>query len=177
MPLAPHPSWKSPCAQRLVRPMSTVTDPTNAPSVTAGAASGTSHSARQRPGIRGLSRDEARGQSESIRRRNLCADWRWPETENPKECLARAMHARAAAKTEVLENVREKHLAAAKAWELLATQVSRIIQARLERQLVQGAGRSTASRTGHPVLTDLNAASLVGRRSCSQPEEGSAGRG
>jgi hypothetical protein len=63
---------------------------------------------------------------------------RWPETENPEECFALAAQARAAAETEVLLNVRQKHLAAAKAWELLATQVSRLTEARQQRQIAEG---------------------------------------
>lgn len=47
--------------------------------------------------------------------------------ESRDQCLVLAAEARSAAQTAVLDNVRQKHLAAALAWELLATQVSRII--------------------------------------------------
>lgn len=47
--------------------------------------------------------------------------------ESRAQCLVLAAEARSAAQTSVLDNVRQKHLAAALAWELLATQVSRII--------------------------------------------------
>lgn len=50
--------------------------------------------------------------------------------ESREQYLVLAAEARAAAETAILENVRQKHFAAALAWELLATQVSRIIASR-----------------------------------------------
>jgi hypothetical protein len=63
---------------------------------------------------------------------------RWPEVESTEQCFALAAQARSAAETEVLANVRQKHLAAAKAWELLATQISRLTEARQQRQIAEG---------------------------------------
>jgi hypothetical protein len=53
--------------------------------------------------------------------------WRSIKVESREQCLVLAAEARATAETALLDNVRQKHFAAALAWELLATQVSRII--------------------------------------------------
>ncbi len=50
--------------------------------------------------------------------------------DSPENCFARAADARAAAEAEPLENARQKHLVAAAAWDLLATNVKRLIEAR-----------------------------------------------
>lgn len=53
--------------------------------------------------------------------------------DSPENCLARAADARASAEAEPLENARQKHLAAATAWDLLATNVKRLIETRKRR--------------------------------------------